>query len=89
MALKVNITHFEGTYTNSIRENYEELKKLFEDRSVTITDFTVNVLNAISKANDTPAKARFINQLSRKKDKVSAMMLVSNAYLAGTGNAVI
>jgi len=87
--LKKDITKQEGTYTKEILDNMSYLNQLGEDLSIDVNTYKTEVLKVIEKAHNTPAKARFINNLNQKTSKEAAMYVVYNAYLAGAGLAVI
>ena len=87
--LKKDITGQDGTYTKEIVDNLDYINQLGEDRSVDVNTYKEEVLKIIDKANNTPAKVRFINNLTQKNSKEAAMFVVYNAWMAGAGLAVI
>lgn len=82
---KFDLSDKEGTYTKALSDNMPTVNELGNDSSVDLKSYVREILKIVERANDTPAKRKFVATLLSQKSKTNAMLYVSNAYLRGCG----
>jgi len=86
---KKDLSKVAGTYTNELNTHMQEINAKFEDRSIDANTYRNYILEVIKSAHDTPAKRKFMLNLSRKHSKHEILFYVSNAWLNGKGLGTI
>ena len=86
---KKDLSKVTGTYTNELNTHMQEINSKFEDKSIDTNAYRNYILEVIKPAHDTPAKRKFILNLSRKHNKCEILFYVSNAWLNGKGLGTI
>lgn len=78
-----DLSHTKGTYTKVIQDNLQEIYANVEKMDT--ADFKSYILRLMDQAADTPARANFIANINKQRNKVGLIMLVNNAWLRGQG----
>ena len=86
---KRDLSNVAGTYTSELSAHINEINSKFEDKSIDTNAYRNYILEIIKPAHDTPAKRKFMLNLSRKHNKCEILFYVSNAWLNGSGLGTI
>lgn len=81
----VDLSKVEGSMSNIIQSNMDKIN------NCKTKDELLNTIKKIFDENNLNTKAsnRLLNNIVRSKDFTTALMVVTNSYLSGTGNKVI
>lgn len=82
---KKDLSNAEGSYTKRIGDNIALINELGTSRSIDLQTYIKRILEIIKDAHDTPAKRKFVTTLQSQRNKMNAMLYVSNAYMKGIG----
>jgi hypothetical protein len=86
---KKDLSNAEGSYTKCIGDNIALINDLGTDYTVDLQTYIKRIIEIIKDAHDTPAKRKFVATLQTQRNKMNAMLYVSNAYMRGIGLEVI
>jgi hypothetical protein len=86
---KKDLSNAEGSYTKCIGDNIALINDLGTDYTVDLQTYIKRIIELIKDAHDTPAKRKFVTTLQAQRNKMNAMLYVSNAYMKGIGLEVI
>ena len=86
---KKDLSQIDGSYTKSLSDNMCLINDLGTDVRVDLNSYINRIIEIIKPAKDTAAKRNFVLNLQKQRSKIGAMMLVSNAFLRGSGLEVL
>lgn len=83
MAQVKDLSKTKGTYTKVLEDNMESINSNYA--TMNFMAFKSYIVNLVNQANDTNARANFLWNIERKRNKTELMFLITNAWLRGQG----
>lgn len=72
-----------GTYTKVLEDNMESINSNYA--TMNFATFKSYIINLVNQAHNTNARAQFLYNIERKRNKDELLFLVTNAWLRGQG----
>lgn len=83
MAQVKDLSKTKGTYTKVLEDNMESINSNYI--TMNFMTFKSYIVSLVNQANDTNARANFLWNIERKRNKTELMFLITNAWLRGQG----